>query len=57
VVTWLLHVTGEPMALAWYLTAISAIGLLAMIGMRESAPVKLDAMQPAMAKYSARPAA
>jgi len=57
VVTWLLHVTGEPMALAWYLTAISAIGLLAMIGMRESAPVKLDPMQPAMAKYSVRPAA
>jgi len=40
VVTWLLHVTGEPMALAWYLTAISAIGLVAMILMHESAPVK-----------------
>jgi MFS family permease len=41
VVTWLLHVTGAPMAIAWYLTAVTALGLLAMIAMRESAPVKL----------------
>lgn len=41
VVKWLLHVTGAPMAIAWYLTAVSVLGLLAMIGMRESAPVKL----------------
>ena len=41
VVTWLLKVTGAPMAIAWYLTAINFIGLLAMWGMRESAPVKV----------------
>jgi len=40
-VNWLLHVTGEPMAIAWYLTAVTALGLIAMIAMRESAPVKL----------------
>lgn len=41
VVTWLLHVTGSPMAIAWYLTAVTGIGLLAAIAMRESAPVRL----------------
>lgn len=43
VVTWILHVTGNPMAIAWYLTAISLIGLGAMAALRESAPVKLAA--------------
>jgi MFS family permease len=42
VVTWLLHVTGSPMAIAWYLTAIVAIGLIAMVAFRESAPVRLS---------------
>lgn len=41
VITWILHVTGSPMAIAWYLTVISLIGLGAMIAIRESAPVKL----------------
>jgi MFS family permease len=49
-VKWLLHVTGAPMAIAWYLTAITALGLVAMIAMRESAPVKLGA-----ARSSVRP--
>jgi MFS family permease len=44
VVTWLLHVTGNPLAIAWYLTGVTAIGLLAMIAMRESAPVRLRRM-------------
>ena len=44
VVTWLLHVTGNPMAIAWYLTGITGIGLMAMIAMRESAPVRLGRM-------------
>lgn len=39
VVTWLLEVTGNPMAIAWYLTGATAIGLAATIMMRESAPV------------------
>jgi MFS family permease len=42
VVTWLLKVTGSPMSLGWYLTAIALIGLGAMYALRESAPVKLD---------------
>jgi len=41
VVTWILEVTGNPMAMAWYLTVISLIGLGAMIAIRESAPAKL----------------
>lgn len=41
VITWILEVTGSPMAIAWYLTAVSLIGLAAMAMMRESAPVKL----------------
>ena len=40
VVTWLLKVTGNPMALAWYLTAVTLVGLVAMVLMAESAPVK-----------------
>jgi MFS transporter, MHS family, citrate/tricarballylate:H+ symporter len=41
VITWLLEVTHEPMAVAWYLTGISLIGLAAMYALKESAPVKL----------------
>lgn len=40
VVTWLLEVTGSPMAIAWYLTFVSVIGLGAMMAMRESAPLQ-----------------
>ena len=35
---WMLDVTGEPVVLAWYLTAISVIGLVAMILMKETSP-------------------
>lgn len=40
VVTWLIHVTGSPMALAWYVFGASAIGLAARWLILESAPVK-----------------
>jgi len=40
VVTGLLHVTGSPMSIAWYLTGVSMIGLGAMLLMPESAPIK-----------------
>jgi MFS transporter, MHS family, citrate/tricarballylate:H+ symporter len=40
VVTWLLKVTGDPMAIAWYLAAVSATGLAAMMLMQETAPVR-----------------
>jgi predicted MFS family arabinose efflux permease len=41
VVTWLIHATGSPMAPAWYLTGVTAIGLIALTLMRESAPVRV----------------
>ena len=40
VITWLLEVTREPMAVAWYLTVVSLVGLGAMMAIRESAPIK-----------------
>ncbi|MEZ5557082.1 MAG: MFS transporter [Pseudomonadales bacterium] len=43
VVTWLLEVTGEPMAIAWYLTGVAIIGLVAMTVIRESAPAVVSA--------------
>ncbi len=42
IVTWLLHATGSPMAIAWYLTGFVAIGLMAMIAFRESVPARLS---------------
>lgn len=39
-ITWLLKATGTPMSLAWYLTGVEAVGLLAMLAMPESAPHK-----------------
>jgi len=41
VVTWLIHVTGNPLAPAWYMIVAGAIGLIAMIMMRETAPAKV----------------
>jgi MHS family citrate/tricarballylate:H+ symporter-like MFS transporter len=40
VVTWLIHVTGNPMAPAWYLLAATAAGQVAMQMIPESAPVR-----------------
>ena len=40
VVTWLIHVTGNALAPAWYLLFASAVGLVAMAMMRETAPGK-----------------
>jgi MHS family citrate/tricarballylate:H+ symporter-like MFS transporter len=40
-ITWLLHVTGSPMSIAWYLTGVSSVGLAAMYALRESAPVRV----------------
>ena len=37
-VTWLIQVTGNPLAPAWYWTAAATVGLAAMIATRESAP-------------------
>ena len=38
VVTWLLHITGNALAPAWYMLLASAIGLAAMAMMRETLP-------------------
>jgi MHS family citrate/tricarballylate:H+ symporter-like MFS transporter len=38
VVTWLIHLTGNALAPAWYLLLASAVGLVAMALMRETAP-------------------
>ena len=40
IVTWLIVVTGNPLAPAWYMMAAVGIGCAAMIAMRETAPVK-----------------
>jgi len=37
-VTWLLKVTGQPMSVAWALTAVSLMGVAAMLALPESAP-------------------
>jgi MHS family citrate/tricarballylate:H+ symporter-like MFS transporter len=43
VVTWLIHATGNALAPAWYMLLATAVGLLAMMLMRETAPVRLSA--------------
>ncbi|MDB5611711.1 MAG: citrate:proton symporter [Bradyrhizobium sp.] len=43
VVTWLIHVTGNALAPAWYMLFAGAIGLAAMALMRETAPGKRSA--------------
>lgn len=40
IIAWLVHVTGNPMAPAWYLTAVTLIGLMAVLRFPESAPVR-----------------
>jgi MFS transporter, MHS family, citrate/tricarballylate:H+ symporter len=40
IVTWLIDVTGSPLAPAWYMSGAVLLGLAGMIGMPESAPVR-----------------
>lgn len=40
VVTWLLHVSGDPLAPSWYLLLAAIVGLVAMGLMPETAPIK-----------------
>ncbi len=44
VVAWLIHVSGNPLAPAWYLLFAGVVGLLAMTLMRETAPVKVGGL-------------
>jgi len=41
VVTWLTASTGSPLAPGWYMCAALAVGVLSMLSMRETAPVKV----------------
>jgi MFS transporter, MHS family, citrate/tricarballylate:H+ symporter len=40
IVTWLLHISGNPLAPAWYLLFAAVVGLIAMSLMPETAPIK-----------------
>ncbi|WP_293677288.1 MFS transporter [uncultured Phenylobacterium sp.] len=42
--TWLIKVTGSPMAPAWYMTTAVGLGLVAMVLMKESAPGRASAV-------------
>ena len=42
VVAWLINVTGNPLAPAWYWTGAAAVGLVAIIAARESAPCNVQ---------------
>jgi MFS family permease len=46
VVAWLIHVTGSPLAPAWYMLLATAVGLVAMAMMRETAPVRAAVREP-----------
>jgi MFS transporter, MHS family, citrate/tricarballylate:H+ symporter len=41
VVTWLIHVSGDPLAPSWYLLLAATVGFVAMALMPETAPVKV----------------
>jgi len=41
VVTWLIHTTGSPLAPAWYWMGAAVFGQIALMLMRESAPVRV----------------
>ena len=49
VITWLIQVTGNPMAPAWYLVAATLIGQTALMLILESAPAKTS-LAPALAR-------
>jgi MFS family permease len=42
IIAWLIHVTGNPLAPAWYLLLATALSVVAMLMMVESAPVHLS---------------
>ena len=47
VVTWLIHVSGSALAPAWYWIGAASLGQIALMLMRESAPVRLAKLAPA----------
>ncbi|QGN53300.1 hypothetical protein [Novosphingobium sp. Gsoil 351] len=43
VLEWLIHVTGDPLSICWYLTAVALIAAIAGMFLPESAPVRRNA--------------
>jgi MFS transporter, MHS family, citrate/tricarballylate:H+ symporter len=41
IIAWLTHLTGNPLAPAWYMLGFSFVGLIASVLLRESAPARL----------------
>lgn len=41
VATWLIHATGDPLAIAWYLMAAAAVSLAVIVGLRETKGLEL----------------
>jgi MFS transporter, MHS family, citrate/tricarballylate:H+ symporter len=54
VITWLLHVTGNPMAPAWYLLAATAAATMAFYLILESAPARVTPQALALEAEAAR---
>jgi MFS family permease len=44
-IAWLIHVTGNPLAPAWYLLLATALSVIAMLMMIESSPVHMKKME------------
>ena len=47
-VAWVIHVTGNPLAPAWYMLGAAAVGLIAMISLPETAPGRRSAAHEAV---------
>jgi MHS family citrate/tricarballylate:H+ symporter-like MFS transporter len=47
ILTWLIHVTGNPMAPAWYLTAFTLLGVIGIVLIAETAPSRVARPVPA----------
>ena len=55
-ITWLIKVTGNPLAPAWYWTAAAIVGIAAMSATRESAPRKAAKPETLSIQLSDKPA-
>ena len=52
IITWLIHISGNGLALAWYLLGAGTVGLVGMVLMPETAPVKVGERQPLPLPFS-----
>jgi MFS family permease len=44
-ITWIMKITGNPLAPAYYMMAAIGVGLIAMFAVRETAPIKTGSME------------